>query len=66
MEKMKDEKWQRRQFLLSSFIRMKIPLKNEVYQCIDKLISSNWKSCYESLDDVDREIKKLYEDFISE
>lgn len=66
MEKMKDEKWQRRQFLLSSFVRMKISLKNEVYHCIDKLISSDWKSSYESLDDVDREIKKLYEDFISE
>ena len=66
MEKMKDEKWQKRQFILSSFVRMKISLKNEVYQCIDKLISSDWKSSYESLDDVDREIKKLYEDFISE
>ena len=66
MEKMKDEKWQRRQFLLSSFVRMKISLKNEVYQCIDKLISSDWKSSYESLDDVDREIKKLYEDFKNE
>lgn len=66
MEKMKDEKWQRRQFLLSSFIRMKIPLKNQVYRCIDKLISSDWKSSYESLDDVDREIKKIYEDFLNE
>ena len=66
MEKMKDEKWQRRQFLLSSFVRMKISLKNEVYQCIDKLISSDWKSSYESLDDVDREIKKIYEDFLNE
>ena len=66
MEKIKDEKWQRRQFLLSSFIRMKISLKNEVYQCIDKLISSDWKSSYESLDDVDREIKKIYEDFLNE
>ena len=66
MEKMKDEKWQRRQFLLSSFIRMKISLKNEVYYCIDKLISSDWKSSYESLDDVDREIKKIYEDFLNE
>jgi len=63
---MKDEKWQKRQFILSSFVRMKISLKNEVYHCIDKLISSDWKSSYESLDDVDREIKKLYEDFISE
>jgi len=66
MEKLKDEKWQRRQFLLSSFVRMKISLKNEVYQCIDKLISSDWKSSYESLDDVDREIKKIYEDFLNE
>jgi hypothetical protein len=48
MEKMKDEKWQKRQFILSSFVRMKISLKNEVYHCIDKLISSDWKSSYES------------------
>ena len=66
MEKIKDEKWQRRQFLLSSFIRMKIPLKNEVYQCIDKLISSNWKSSHQDLNDVDEEIKKIYEDFLNE
>jgi len=66
MEKMKDEKWQRRQFLLSSFIRMKIPLKNQVYRCIDKLLSSNWKSSHQDLNDVDEEIKKIYEDFLNE
>ena len=65
MENIKDKNWQKRQFFLSSFVRMNISLTTKVYQFIDRLINSDWKSSYESLDDIDREILKTYEDFIN-
>jgi|GWRWMinimDraft_13_1066021.scaffolds.fasta_scaffold137346_2 hypothetical protein len=65
MENIKDKNWQKRQFFLSSFVRMKISLTTKVYQFIDRLIKSNWKSSYKSLDDIDREILKTYEDFMN-
>jgi hypothetical protein len=65
MENIKDKNWQKRQFFLSSFVRMNISLTTKVYQFIDRLINSDWKSSYESLDDIDREILKTYEDFMN-
>ena len=65
MENIKDKNWQKRQFFLSSFVRMNISLTTKVYQFIDRLIKSDWKSSYESLDDIDREILKTYEDFMN-
>jgi hypothetical protein len=65
MENIKDKNWQKRQFFLSSFVRMKISLTTKVYQFIDRLIKFNWKSSYKSLDDIDREILKTYEDFMN-
>lgn len=65
MENIKDKNWQKRQFFLSSFVRMKISLTTKVYQFIDRLINSDWKSSYESLDDIDREILRTYEDFMN-
>jgi hypothetical protein len=65
MENIKDKNWQKRQFFLSSFVRMNISLTTKVYQFIDSLINSDWKSSYEVLDDIDREILKTYEDFMN-
>jgi len=65
MENIKDKNWQKRQFFLSSFVRMNISLTTKVYQFIDRLINSDWKSSYEVLDDIDREILKTYEDFMN-
>ena len=65
MENIKDKNWQNRQFFLSSFVRMNISLTTKVYQFIDRLINSDWKSSYESLDDIDREILRTYEDFMN-
>jgi len=65
MENIKDKNWQKRQFFLSSFVRMNISLTTKVYQFIDRLIKSDWKSSYESLDDIDREILRTYEDFMN-
>ena len=44
---------------------MNISLTTKVYQFIDRLINSDWKSSYESLDDIDREILRTYEDFMN-
>lgn len=65
MENIKDKNWQKRQFFLSSFVRMNISLTTKVYQFIDRLINSDWKSSYEGLDDIDREILRTYEDFMN-
>ena len=65
MENIKDKNWQKRQFFLSSFVSMNISLTTKVYQFIDRLINSDWKSSYESLDDIDREILRTYEDFMN-
>jgi hypothetical protein len=63
--KKRDELWQSRHFLLSSFVRLNIPIQTNVYRCIDNLIQIQWKPPLGSLDDVDREIKKIYEDFMN-
>lgn len=65
MGNIKDKNWQKRQFFLSSFVRMKISLTTKVYEFIDRLINSDWKSSYECLNDIDREILKTYEDFMN-
>ena len=65
MENIKDKNWQKRQFFLSSFVRMNISLTTKVYKFIDRLINSDWKSSYESLDDIDREILRTYKDFMN-
>ena len=65
MENIKDKNWQKIQFFMSSFVRMNISLTTKVYQFIDRLINSDWKSSYESLDDIDREILRTYKDFMN-
>jgi len=40
---MKDEVWQKRQFLLSSFSRRKINISTNIYRFIDKVIREQWK-----------------------
>jgi len=65
MAKIRDEHWQRRKFFLSSFVRMNISLKTEVYQFVDMLINSDWKTSYDDLNDIDQEILNKYEDFIN-
>ena len=40
---MKDEVWQKRQFLLSSFSRRKVNISTNVYIFIDKVIGEQWK-----------------------
>lgn len=60
---MKDDLWQKRQFILTSFRRLKISINTEVYQFIDKLIAENWDSSSMSLDEVDYFIGVEFDNF---
>ena len=62
--RIKDEHFQKRAFILSSFSRLKIILDTNAYKFADKLINENWKPPLTSLDVVDREIKDKYYDFL--
>jgi len=58
-----DNKWQSRQFYLSSFVRMKAEITPHVYEFIDYLIDTGYKSPLDDLNNVDREIRKLYTEY---
>ena len=62
--RIKDEHFQKRAFILSSFSRLKIILDTNVYRFADKLINEEWTPPLESLDDVDVEIRNKYYDFL--
>lgn len=59
----RDEKWQARQFYLSSFVRMKAEINTHVYEFIDYLISQGYKSPLGSLNDVDADMRKMYREY---
>lgn len=61
---MKDDIWQKRQFILSSFVRQNILVNTQVYRFVDKLIKENWDSSLMSLDEVDYFIRREFDDFI--
>ena len=60
----KDDKWQKRQFYLSSFVRINLPIQATVYEFIDYLISQGYSPPLGSLNDVDRDIRKMYNEYI--
>jgi len=60
----KNDKWQKRHFLLSSFVRLGLPIKANVYEFIDYLISQGYKAPLNSLTDVDNDIKKMYNEYV--
>jgi hypothetical protein len=62
--RIKDEHFQKRAFILSSFTRLKIILDTNVYRFADKLINEEWIPPLASLDDVDVEIRNKYYDFL--
>ena len=62
--KEKNDKWQKRQFLMSSINRLGISIHSNVYEFIDHLIISNYQSPLDSLVTVDKEIKKLYFEYL--
>ncbi len=60
---MKDETWQKRQFILSSFSRLKITFNTNVYHFADKLIKEKWDSSTLDLSEVDYFIKQEFDKF---
>ena len=52
----KDDNFQKRSFVLSGFVRMKMPLSREVYEFCDYIISQGYQFDLGSLTIVDRQI----------
>jgi len=61
--RIKDEVWQKRQFLLSSFIRMKAEITPHIYEFCDYLISQGCELSRSDLNEVDNQIRKLYREY---
>lgn len=61
--RMKDEKFQKRAFLLSSFVRIKAEITPHVYEFIDYLISQGYTAPLDDLNHVDRDIRRLYTEY---
>jgi len=62
---MKDELWQKRQFILSSFFRLKITLCSSVYKFVDHMIMYNYVPTHENLNQVDSIIKEEYYKYLN-
>jgi len=56
----KDDNFQKRSFVLSGFVRMKMPLTREVYEFCDYIISQGYQFDLGSLVVVDRQILEEY------
>ena len=61
---MKDEHFQKRAFILSSFSRLKIQIATDSYRFADKIIKENW-ILPEDLDELDRMIRNEFHKFIT-
>jgi hypothetical protein len=59
---MKDEHFQKRAFILSSFSRLKIQIAADSYRFADKMIKENW-ILPEDLDELDRMIRNEFHKF---
>jgi hypothetical protein len=57
----RDDKWQKRQFILTSLVRLNIKLSSAVYEFVDSLIDNDTQFPLDDLNNVDKEIFKLYE-----
>jgi hypothetical protein len=57
--------WQKRRFLLSSFVRCNKTIKSDVYEFIDLLISQEYKPSLENLTEVDKQVISYYEEYIA-
>lgn len=63
--RVKDEHFQQRAFILSSFRRLKIEFTTSVYKFTDKIIQEGWMPPLGSLDEVDAIIKDKFENYIN-
>lgn len=60
----KDENWQKRRFVLSAFVRMKIPLTKDVYEFCDYIISQGYSFSLSCLNEVDVEVRREYQKYL--
>lgn len=60
---MKDDIWQQRQFILSSFRRLGISYTTKVYRFADKLIREKWDSSSMDLNQIDHFIREEFYKF---
>ena len=60
----KDENFQKRSFVLSGFVRMKMSLTKEVYEFCDYIISQGHQFDLGSLHVVDQQIKEEYNKYM--
>jgi hypothetical protein len=60
----KDDNFQKRSFILSGFVRMKIPLTRDVYEFCDYIISQGYQFDLGSLDMVDRQIREEFKKYM--
>ncbi len=61
----KDENFQKRQFLLSSFVRQKITLNRHVYEFCDFAIKNGNVYPTSGLNEVDIQVKKEYDEYLN-
>ena len=59
----RNDKWQKRHFLMSSIVRLGIPIHSHIYEFVDYLISQGYQGSLASLNEVDIEVRKLYEEY---
>lgn len=64
--KNKDDKFQQRQFLLSSFVRIKYVITKDVYEFCDFLISQGYVPPLDHLDNVDRDVCERFHQYLRE
>ena len=60
----RDDNFQKRHFILSGFVRMKIPLGRDVYEFCDYIISQGYQFDLGSLVNVDRQIKEEFQKYM--
>ena len=59
---MKDDHFQKRAFILSSFSRLQISITTSAYRFADKIIKENW-NLPADLDELDRMIRNEFHNF---
>lgn len=62
--RLKDENWQKRHFVLSAFVRMKISLTKDVYEFCDYIISQGYTFDLGGLNEVDRQVREEYQKYL--
>jgi hypothetical protein len=62
---MKDEIWQKRQFILSSFCRLKITLCSNVHKFVDHMIMYDYIPTDNCLNQVDAIIRQEYYKYLN-